>query len=296
MSEAESPSPATASAPTGPSELRIRLILGPAMLALIAGVYYVDLRWTAGRLSAALIGLLAIGGVAEYVAMMRRAGHAVPAVLLISFSAMLAGSAFLFEGWKQVDRELYPLVLGTSLLLFPIAVHSLTRDRMKQGLAEQGAALLGFVWIAWPLYLAQGMAIRHLPSILFVLVVCKGGDIGGYLIGRALGKHKLIPHVSLGKTVEGSLGSVVTSCAIAVATLDLLTPPEAGLGLTAAIGIGIMLNVGGQIGDLVESLLKRSCGVKDSSGLLPAHGGILDLVDSLLFSVPAYFLLLVTLT
>ena len=68
------------------------------------------------------------------------------------------------------------------------------------------------------------------------------------------------------------------------------------LATTAAIGIGIMLNVVGQIGDLVESLLKRSCGVKDSSNLLPAHGGILDLVDSLLFSLPAYFLLLVSLT
>lgn len=287
---------ATSASPTGTSELRIRLILAPAMLLLIGAVYYVDLHWTGGRLSAVVLGLLAVGGVGEYVAMMRRAGQAVPSVLLLSFTVMLVGSAFLFEGWTQVDRELYPLVIGTSLLLFPIAVRSLTRNRMQQGLAEQGVALLGFVWIAWPLYLAQGMAIRHLPSILFVLLVCKGGDIGGYLIGRALGKHKLIPHISQGKTVEGSVGSVLASCAIAVATVDLLTPPAAGLGLTAAIGIGIMLNVGGQIGDLVESLLKRSCGVKDSSNLLPAHGGILDLVDSLLFSLPAYFLLLVSLT
>ena len=100
----------------------------------------------------------------------------------------------------------------------------------------------------------------------------------------------------MGKTVEGACGSMAASCAIAAGLRSLLTPAEAGLGLTASLGIGIMLNLAAQIGDLVESLLKRSCGVKDSSNLLPAHGGILDLVDSLLFAFPAYFLLLVSLT
>ena len=281
---------------SGGSDLRTRMILAPLMLALICGIFYVDLQWTDGRTSAVLLGLVALGGVAEYVAMMRRAGQPVASGLLLSFTALLCGSAFLFDGWQMVDRELYPLVIGTMLMLFPIAVGSLARDRMKQGLAVQGATLLGFVWIAWPLFLAQGLAIRHLPSVMMVLLVCKGGDIGGYVVGRAIGRHKLIPFISKGKTIEGSIGSLVASCAIAVWLSDALIPKEAGVGLTGAIAIGIMLNIGAQVGDLVESLLKRSCDVKDSSGLLPAHGGVLDLIDSLLFSFPAYFLLVVSLT
>lgn len=283
-------------AKSGASDLRARMILAPLMLGLICAVFYVDLLWTDGRTSAVLLGLVALGGVAEYVTMMRRAGQPVASRLLLSFTALLCGSAFLFDGWQQVDRELYPLVIGTMLLLFPITVRSLGRDRMKQGQADQGAALLGFIWIAWPLFLAQGMAIRHLPSVMLVLLVCKGGDIGGYLVGRTVGRHKLIPFVSKGKTIEGSVGSLLASCAIAVGLSESLIPVEAGVGLTGAIAIGIMLNVAGQIGDLVESRLKRSCDVKDSSGLLPAHGGVLDLIDSLLFSFPAYFLLLVSLT
>jgi phosphatidate cytidylyltransferase len=288
--------PASAAVAARRRDLRTRLVFGPLMIAVIAGVYLTDVYWTRGMLSAAVLGLAAIGGVFEYTRMLRGAGHPVASGLLMVFTVALVASALFFTGWKQLDRELYPPVLGTLLLLFPIAVHSLARDRMKQGLEEQGATLLGFVWIAWSLYLAQGLAIRHLPSVLFVIAVCKGGDIGAYFVGRALGRHKLAPHVSQGKTVEGALGSVAASCAIAVALRGPLMPPSVGLGLTATIGIGIMLNVAAQIGDLVESLLKRNCGVKDSSNLLPAHGGVLDLVDSLLFSFPAYFLLLVSLT
>ena len=278
------------------SELATRLIFGPSMLAVVAGIYWLDLEHTGGFASAAALALIALGGVYEYITMLRGVGSQVSSRMLLTFTGLLCGSALLFEGWKELDRELYPLAIATFLLLFPIAVRSLAADRMKQGLEAQGATLLGFVWIVWPMYLAQGMAIRHLPSLLFVILVCKGGDIGGYFVGRALGRHKLIPHVSKGKTIEGSLGSLAASCVLAVVLRDALTPAAAAFSLTAAIGIGIMLNIGAQIGDLVESLLKRNCGVKDSSGLLPAHGGILDLIDSLLFPFPAYFLVLVAST
>lgn len=282
----------------GAAELKTRLIFGPLMLGIIAAVFWVDSTTvTAGRLTCGLLGLLAVAGVWEFQVMMRGAGHALSAGWLLIVSAALAGSAFLFAGWQQLDRELYPLVIGTMALLFPVALRTLAEQRMRQGLAEQGAVLLAFVWIAWPMYMAQGMAIRHLPAVLFVVLVCKGGDIGAYFAGVAFGRHKLIPHVSKGKTVEGSIGSVVASCAVAVALRDIMLPaPLPPLGLTAVLFIGIILNLGAQIGDLLESLLKRNCGVKDSSKLLPAHGGVLDLIDSLLFAFPAYFLVLVWLT
>lgn len=270
-------------------------MLGPLMLAAIAGIYWLDATRTGGLLSAIVLGLLGIGGVVEYRAMFRHAGFPLAPTLLLLLTGGLMVSGPFF-GWRSIDRELYPLVVGTMLLLYPVALRNLAADRMQRGLEEQGATLLGFVLIAWPMYLGQGLALRHLPSLLFVILVCKSGDIGGYLSGVALGRHKLIPHISKGKTIEGSIGSAVTSCVVAALLWDHLRPPAVELGLTAVVGIAIMLNLTTQTGDLVESLLKRRCGVKDSSGLLPAHGGILDLVDSLLFSLPTYFLILVELT
>jgi len=146
------------------------------------------------------------------------------------------------------------------------------------------------------MFLAQGMCFRHLPSILYVVLVCKGGDIGGYVTGRAIGRHKLIPHVSPGKTVEGALGSLAASVALALWLREPLLGAAVPVGTLEAVGIGIALNITTQTGDLVESLLKRRCGAKDSSRLLPAHGGVLDLIDSLLFSFAVFFLVLVRAT
>lgn len=282
------------------AELRIRLLFGPLMLAVVGGGYWLDATWLAdqglrGWLTAAVLGLLGIAGVLEYVVMMRNAGFAVARMLLPIYTVLLVVSPFFF-GWHEMDRELYPLVISTLALLFPIALDSLSRSKIARGLELQGATMLGYLWIAWSTYLAQGMAVRHLPSVLFVVLVCKGGDIGAYLVGSAFGRRKLIPHVSGGKTVEGAIGAVVASILLAFVLRPLLLEPEVRLGLTATILVGIMLSVTAQTGDLIESLLKRRCGVKDSASLLPAHGGILDLTDSLLFSFPAFFLVLIWLT
>lgn len=265
------------------------------MLSTIAVVYWLDTTRTGGVLAAAVLGLLGLAGVHEFVVMLRHAGFAVARTLLLACTALLMLAAFLF-GWREVDRELYPLVIATFVLLFPIAVRSLLRERMARGLEEQGATLLAFISIAWPMYLAQGLVLRHPASALYVVLVCKGGDIGGYLAGSFLGRHKLIPHISPGKTVEGAIGSLVVSCMLAVSLRALLLEPRVELGLTLAVLTGIMLNVTTQVGDLVESLLKRRCGVKDSAALLPAHGGVLDLIDSLLFSFPMFLLIVTTVT
>ena len=292
----------------GKSELKTRLVLAPLMLVLVGAVFWFDWTEAVGRrgtLSAALLGLLALGGVHEYVAMLRKGGFAVSGPLLYAVSLVLVCSAFPF-GWGRLDNELYPLVIGTLVLLFPLALISLTRERMERGLELQGSTMLGFILVVWPLFLGQGMCFRHLPSLLFVVLVCKGGDIGAYVTGVAFGRHKLIPHISPGKTVEGALGSAAFSVGLALALRDPvlgLTPPEGTgdmvsvtLSWWAAILVGIALNAATQIGDLIESLLKRRCGVKDSSSLLPAHGGILDLLDSLLFSISIWFLILIRLT
>ena len=281
------------------SDLKTRAVLAPTMLAIVAGVYWLDLSGALGvkqgALSAGLLGLLGIGGAWEFAGLLRGGGFAVGKQTLVVATAVLLGSAFAF-GWADLDNELYPLVAGTLLLLFPLALRSLGRDDMHHGLERQGATLLGFIMVAWPMYLAMGTCFRCLPSLLYVVLICKGGDIGGYCFGRLLGRHKLIPHISPGKTIEGALGSLVTSVALA----HLLNEPMIGdhleLPVWGALLTGVVLNFTTQTGDLIESLLKRRCDAKDSSTLLPAHGGILDLVDSLLFSFCAWFLVLVRLT
>lgn len=278
------------------SDLRTRAVLAPTMLAIVGLVYWLDLRDALGLgrgvLSASVLGLLGIAGVMEYVALLRGGGFAVSRRSLPLCSALLLLAAP-FLGWHELDRELYPPVIATLLLLFPIAVRSLGKDDMRVGLEKQGATLLGFIYVAWPMYFAMGTALRHLPSVLFVVLVCKGGDIGGYCVGRLLGRRKLIPHVSPGKTIEGALGSLAASVALAVTLRGPLLAPEVVLPAWLAAIAGVVLNVTTQTGDLIESLLKRRCGAKDSSRLLPAHGGVLDLIDSLLFSFCAWFLLLV---
>ena len=147
-------------------------------------------------------------------------------------------------------------------------------------------------------HLALGpLAIRVPPGgalLIFPLVVTWASDIGGYFVGRAIGGRKLIPSVSPGKTVAGAVGGLVASMIVAWLYARSVLVPVASLGFTpwGALGFGAAISVAAQVGDLFESLLKREGGVKDSSRIIPGHGGILDRVDSLIFVLPVAYLLL----
>jgi phosphatidate cytidylyltransferase len=119
-------------------------------------------------------------------------------------------------------------------------------------------------------------------------------DIGAYVFGRTFGRRKLIPSVSPGKTVEGAIGGLVSAVVICLVYVRFVLMPYAQLGLTlqGAILFAIVISVAAQTGDLAESVLKREAGVKDSSHIIPGHGGVLDRFDSLLFVMPIAFLLL----
>ena len=119
-------------------------------------------------------------------------------------------------------------------------------------------------------------------------------DIGAYVFGRTFGRRKLMPTVSPGKTVEGALGGLALAVVICLVYVRFLLMPYAQLGMTiqGAVLFAIVISVAAQTGDLAESLLKREAGVKDSSTIIPGHGGVLDRFDSLLFVLPIAFLLL----
>ncbi len=122
----------------------------------------------------------------------------------------------------------------------------------------------------------------------FILLVTKCGDMGALLIGSKFGKHPLLPRVSPNKTMEGSLGSFVASALAAILGKGLI-PDIFHFPIWHIALLGIFFGGIGQIGDMSESLIKRDCGVKDSGKMLPALGGALDAIDSLLFSVPVFY-------
>jgi phosphatidate cytidylyltransferase len=146
-----------------------------------------------------------------------------------------------------------------------------------------------------------GLFLRHLPFnagalhgtvlVLFPLVLTWASDTFAYFVGRKWGTHKLIPRVSPGKTVQGALGAVIGTMVVAMAYTFLLARfPTYQIGVLEAALFGIVISVAAQLGDLVESLFKRDAGVKDSGTLFPGHGGALDRLDSLLFTLPVAYI------
>jgi phosphatidate cytidylyltransferase len=149
-------------------------------------------------------------------------------------------------------------------------------------------ALLGVLYVGW--FLGHTILLHALGSgaelVLFLVGVTWVGESAAYLVGSTLGRHKLAPLVSPNKTLEGALAQLAASVAAAVVFRSWLLPDWS---MARALLAGVILGVVGQLGDLTESAMKRSAGVKDTSGLIPGHGGVLDRVDGLLFNAPALY-------
>jgi len=145
--------------------------------------------------------------------------------------------------------------------------------------------------IGTPIYVGGGMVALALvrdfaPTgawVLMTMVLAWGSDTAAYFVGRKFGKTKLAPRISPKKTIEGSAGGLTASI-VGAAVMSYFLP---GMGAVDGIALGVLAGTAGQAGDLLMSVLKRSSGVKDSGGILPGHGGILDRVDALVFTAPA---------
>jgi phosphatidate cytidylyltransferase len=165
------------------------------------------------------------------------------------------------------------------------------RDVEKNSLANIAVTIFGFVYVAFNLSLL--VRIRYLdPEIgcwwlMYLLVVTKLADVGALLVGRTLGKHKLVPKVSPKKTVEGLIGGLIFGVVGGV----LVSYFGGVLSWKMAVLLSLVLSFFGVMGDLAESILKRSAGVKDSNSL-PGLGGVLDMVDSLLFTTPMVYIVM----
>lgn len=127
--------------------------------------------------------------------------------------------------------------------------------------------------------------------LAFLVATSKGADTGAYTVGRLMGRHKLWPRISPNKTIEGAVGGLVFGVGFALATAavarHLLKIPTLSWG--AAVGFGVIVGSAAQLGDLMESMIKRDCSRKDASAAVPGYGGVLDVLDSLLFAGPIAF-------
>ncbi len=180
--------------------------------------------------------------------------------------------------------EILFIVLGC---LFLFLLQFFHKDS-SQALSGISLTLFGILYVSWFLSFVIKMRFLNQGAIWvgYLVAVTKAADIGAYLIGAPFGRHTLIPHISPKKTVEGTLAGLVSSILISLAL-----SPYLPLKLSAAhlVILGLLIGVVGQIGDLSESLMKRFCGAKDSGSLLPGMGGVLDSVDSILFTAPIFY-------
>ncbi|MEO8713728.1 MAG: phosphatidate cytidylyltransferase [Acetobacteraceae bacterium] len=176
-----------------------------------------------------------------------------------------------------------------AVLAFGLAYEWVGMCRM--GRLRPEPLVLGIIAVGvWAVALAWLRAdpVAGRANVIGLAVVVWGSDIGAYVAGRSIGGAKLAPRISPGKTWAGAGGGVLASALIAAGAAGLLMSAP---NLPAALLIGAGLSICGQAGDLAESLAKRRCGVKDSGGLIPGHGGLLDRLDAAMAAVPAAALL-----
>jgi phosphatidate cytidylyltransferase len=228
-----------------------------------------------------LIGVIALLAGDEYARMARLASEGFPR--LIAGAAMLATYVGVWSG--------VPLALVLAPALLVGAAAAVGRGRPDEDAVRLVAVtLFPLLYLAVPLGMAAALHTDRGPLALVVpFLVVVASDSAQYYGGRTMGRRPLAPRISPKKTVEGAITGIAVA-AVVTPFLGRLATPEAPAGLLALLGV--LIAVIGIMGDLFESLLKRASGIKDSSSLIPGHGGILDRIDALLFVFPAYALFL----
>ncbi len=237
----------------------------------------------------AVVCSLTAGGLYEFFHMVQKKDVPLYSYVGIFIGLLIPITIFThFEPTK--NWELLFIVVGFLFIL----LMQFSRHDNRNAILGLSTTLFGILYVSW--FFSFLVKIRlMLPGIEgvklvgFILLVTKSGDVGAFLIGSKLGRHALLPRVSPNKSIEGSVGALLVSALTAVACRSFL-PAEAHFSMWQSFLMGAFFGGLGQVGDLSESLIKRDCGVKDSGRLLPGLGGVLDMIDSILFAVPAFYL------
>ena len=239
-----------------------------------------------GAAFALFIGLVVTVGAWEWA----RLAGLVAQPLRLAYAAIVAGALMML----YLMQDLAPWVLGASVIWWALATWLvLTYPRSSELWASAACRLLIGLLVLLPAW--QGLLLlKHWPMgnglILVVMVLVWAADIGAYFSGRAFGKRKLAPQVSPGKSWEGVYGGLAVSLLITL-TVALYRDWSIGSLLLGLLGAAVVV-MASVVGDLTESMFKRREGIKDSSNLLPGHGGVLDRIDSLTAAIPVFAVLL----
>lgn len=249
------------------------LVAAPALIWVVG--------WGHDYIFNAAIAIVCVLAMIEFLALGKAKGYDVPVVLCVAIMLVIMG-AFVFP---QLSVE---LGMFTALLVIP-GWYVVARKSLEDSLPSSAVAVLATTYVG----MLGGSLIRlrnDFPEgsnlVYFLLLVVWLGDSGAYYVGKKFGRHKLSPRISPKKTIEGLLGGVAASAITAV--IIQMTFFEQ-MPLHHAIIAGVILSITGVIGDLTESMWKRSASVKDSGTLLPGHGGFLDRFDSILFTAPILY-------
>ncbi len=265
--------------------LNKRIISSIILISVTIATVFVD--WLCGLTVIAFI----IMGLYEFFTMLQNKGISIYKYFGIGIGIIIPFSIiFRFEPTKT--WELLFIVLA---LLFLILMQFRRRDNSGV-IIGISTTMFGILYVSW--FFSFLIKIRYFPAdswtsliphgglglLLTVVFITKLGDIGAYLVGSRFGKTPLVPRISPKKSMEGAFGGLVFSV-----LGGLMSKAFLNLSYPHLIFLSIVLNILGQLGDLSESLMKRDCGVKDSGSFIPGIGGVLDLMDSLLFTAPVFY-------
>jgi phosphatidate cytidylyltransferase len=290
--------------------LRWRLLLGSLIIAALAGLCWLDANGEARGLvpgvcllplamvvcllaTQEMLKLLAAGGMRPIPWVIHLAN-----LLLVASEWPRHPEIFAHLGWdEEICQRIFAsptsLVFTLGILTLAVFLAEICRYRKAGGAAANIAGgMLALVYVGVMLRTAVSLRMNWgVAALASWIVVVKLGDTGAYIVGRLIGRHKIVPLVSPGKTLEGALGSLGFSCLGAWLMFQWILPLTAGESLAVDtwwrwLAFGLLVGAAGMLGDLAESVLKRDAGRKDSSDWLPGFGGVLDLMDSLLLSAP----------
>jgi phosphatidate cytidylyltransferase len=255
--------------------VKTRIVTAVCLLAVVGlGFVFEAMRWA----PILLVMLLGVACVSELAAMAARRG-----VVMAPRLAMVAVVAMVYLGWRGRAMEAM-LVLG---LVAVLALAERLRRPALEGSWNDAAATIGAAtYVGLPLALLTALLVQSDASrlwLLWLLAMVWTTDTMALFVGRAFGRAKMAPRISPGKTWEGAAGGLLGALVPGVIFRVLAPETFGGVGTIELLLVGLVFGTLTQVGDLVESLLKREAGVKDSGALLPGHGGALDRVDSILF-------------
>lgn len=259
------------------SDLALRVGSALGLVTLLIGTLYLGGWWFTSFLT--LVMVVALG---ELYATVRRVGYsplAIAGLLGVAAMPILTHRSTLFStvGVAVAASVIVVLVFSTVPRRYPLENASMT--------------IFGMLWVGLLTFVVPfGQSPHPLAYVLMIGLITAMVDIGSFFAGRGFGSRPLAPTLSPNKTVEGFIGGVVAAV-LTAAVLSTL-PAYDDLGFNGSLMLGLVISLVAPIGDLAESMIKRSIGVKDMGSVLPGHGGMLDRIDSFLFAMPAAFVFL----